>query len=248
VAAEPAPILAFETLDSTNAEARRRAEAGEGGPLWITAGRQTAGRGRRGRSWSTDVGNLAATLLMTAPANPIEASQVSFVAALAVADLVSIYAPPQAVRVKWPNDVMVNGLKVSGILIESGPRDGGGLWLAIGVGVNLNAAPQSVDRPAAALGDFMNRPPPAPAEAVKLLALSFAHWLEIWQAKGFGPVREAWLQVAQGIGETCIARLDREAVEGLAEGMDADGALRLRLPDGSVRHISAGDVFFPGAA
>ncbi len=127
MAAAPAPILAFETLDSTNAEARRRAEAGEGGPLWITAGRQTAGRGRRGRAWSTVSGNLAATLLTTVPATPVEASQISFVAGLAVADLASIFVPPQAVRVKWPNDDLVNDLMVSGVLIESGPRDDGRL-------------------------------------------------------------------------------------------------------------------------
>jgi BirA family biotin operon repressor/biotin-[acetyl-CoA-carboxylase] ligase len=247
VAAAPAPILAFETLDSTNAEARRRAEAGEGGPLWITAARQTVGKGRRGRAWSTQSGNLAATLLMTVPSSPAEAAQLSFVAALAVADLACIFVPPQSVRLKWPNDVMVNGLKVSGILIESGPA-AAGLWLAIGIGVNLAATPQGVDRPAAALGDFMNREPPAPAEAARLLSLSFAHWLQVWQTGGFEPVRQAWGRIAQGIGEACIARLDRETVEGVAEGLEADGALRLRLADGSLRPISAGDVFFPGAA
>ena len=103
------PILAFEAIDSTNAEARRRAEAGEGGPLWITAAVQTAGRGRRGRAWETRTGNLAATLLMLTDKPPAEAAQISFVAALAVADLARGYVPYDLVRLKWPNDPMIGG-------------------------------------------------------------------------------------------------------------------------------------------
>lgn len=248
MARAPAPVLAFDTLDSTNAEARRRAEQGEGGPVWITARRQSAGRGRRGRSWSTEAGNLAATLLMTTDRPAVQAAQLSFVAALAVADLARTYAPPEAVRLKWPNDVMVNGLKISGILIESGAGDAGRLWLAIGIGVNLLAAPPQTDRPAAALGDFMGRAPPEPAEAAQGLTVAFAKWLGQWEEGGFAPIRAAWLAQAQGIGQPCVARLDLETVEGIAEGLDDDGALVMRMTDGRVRHIAAGDVFFGGGS
>ncbi len=246
MARAPAPILAFDTLDSTNAEARRRALAGEVGPVWITARRQSEGRGRRGRAWSTEAGNLAATLLTTTDRPAAQAAQLSFVAALAVAELTRAYAPPDAVSLKWPNDVMVNGLKVSGILIESGAAEAGRLWLAIGIGVNLLAAPPETDRPAAALGDFMGREPPSPGEAAERLAAAFAGWLEQWERGGFAPIQAAWLSQAQGIGQPCVARLDAETIEGVAEGLDVDGALLLRLADGQVRRIAAGDIYFGG--
>ena len=125
--ARPPPIEALDEIDSTNAEARRRAEAGAAGPVWITAKRQSAGRGRRGRSWETGAGNLAATLLTVTSRPAGEAAQVSFIAALAVADLAAAYAPPSLVALKWPNDPLIAGKKVAGILVESGPHPAGGL-------------------------------------------------------------------------------------------------------------------------
>ena len=143
-------IEAYDEIDSTNAEARRRAEAGAGGPVWITAAVQTAGRGRRGRAWSTERGNLAATLLMTTDLPPAEAAQVSFVAALAACDLADACLGQGAARLKWPNDVLVHGRKAVGILVESGARQDARLWLAVGIGVNLKHAPTNVERPATA--------------------------------------------------------------------------------------------------
>jgi BirA family transcriptional regulator, biotin operon repressor / biotin---[acetyl-CoA-carboxylase] ligase len=120
--ADHPPIEAYDEIDSTNAEARRRAEAGEGGPVWITAGRQTAGRGRRGRAWSSEAGNLAATLLTTTDVPPAEAAQLSFVAALAACDLAETCLGAGSARLKWPNDILVFGKKAAGILVESGAR------------------------------------------------------------------------------------------------------------------------------
>jgi BirA family biotin operon repressor/biotin-[acetyl-CoA-carboxylase] ligase len=242
----PIAIIAFDEIDSTNAEARRRAEAGEAGPLWITALRQSAGRGRRGRAWSTGAGNLAATLLMTTELAPAEAAQVSFVAALAVADLASAWLPADLVRLKWPNDLMVAGRKAGGVLVESGRREDGRLWLAIGVGVNLADAPIDVERPATSFAAHMKTPPPAPRQALDRLSEAFAHWLDAWRAGGFPAIATAWTPLAQGLGQHCIARLGAETHEGVAEGLDSDGALRLRAPDGQVRRITAGDVFFDG--
>jgi len=242
--ADHPPIEAYEELDSTNAEARRRAEAGEGGPVWITAGRQTAGRGRRGRGWSTETGNLAATLLTTTDVPAAEAAQLSFVAALAACDLADACLGAGAARLKWPNDVLVFGKKAVGILVESGARPDGRLWLAVGIGINLAHAPQDTDRPAAAFADYMSGPPPSPAAAIEVVASRFEAWRRVWATQGFGPIAEAWTLRAHGLGQRCEARLPTRTVGGVAEGMDPDGALRLRLDDGALERITAGDVFF----
>jgi BirA family transcriptional regulator, biotin operon repressor / biotin---[acetyl-CoA-carboxylase] ligase len=244
----PIPVIAFEEIDSTNAEARRRAEAGEAGPMWFTALRQSAGRGRRGRSWNTGTGNLAATLLLTSDLPPGDAAQISFVAALAVADLARSYLPAELVRLKWPNDLMIAGRKAAGILVESGRTADGRLWLAVGIGVNLAHAPDDTERPATSFAAHIaEAPPPTPLEALDRLSEAFAGWLSLWSQQGFSAIAEAWTVRAQGLGQACVARLGSETLEGVAEGLDVDGALRLRLADGSIRRITAGDVFFEGA-
>ena len=245
-----APARWFDELDSTNAEARRLAEAGEGGPLWIAARRQSAGRGRRGRTWESPEGELFATLLANTSLPPAEAAQLSFVTALAVADLAGAYAPEAEIGFKWPNDVLLGGAKASGILIESGPRADGRLWLAIGVGINLARAPEDLPFPATAIAAHL-RPgaaAPAPQEALSLLTALMAERIEQWLENGFAAVRAAWLEQALGMGEACTARLgDGVSLRGVAEGLDVDGALLLRMDDGQVRRIAAGDVFFGSA-
>lgn len=238
------PIEAYEDLDSTNAEARRRAEAGEVGPLWITAAVQTAGRGRRGRTWSTARGNLAATLLMVTDRPAAEAAQLSFVAALAACDLADACLGSGVARLKWPNDVLIHGAKAVGILVESGARPDGRLWLAVGIGVNLAHAPQDIERPAAAFADHMTTPPPSPLAALDVLAAAFERWRLVWAQEGFPAIGSAWTERAIGLGERCEARLPATTLVGVAEGMDTDGALRLRLDDGRLERITAGDVFF----
>ena len=241
------PIESYDELDSTNAEARRRAEAGQGGPVWITAGRQTAGRGRRGRAWSTETGNLAATLLTTTDVPAAEAAQLSFVAALAACDLADTCLGEGAARLKWPNDVLVFGKKAVGILVESGARPDGRLWLAVGIGVNLAHAPTDLERPATSFAEHMNGAPPKPADAVEVLAARFESWRRLWATQGFSPIAAGWTQRAHGLGERCEARLPLATIAGVAEGLDLDGALRLRLDDGRLERITAGDVFFGGA-
>jgi BirA family biotin operon repressor/biotin-[acetyl-CoA-carboxylase] ligase len=236
-------ILFFDDIDSTNAEARRLAEAGEEGPLWITALRQHSGRGRRGRAWETGEGNLAATHLFTTALPPAQAAQVSFVAALAVADLIDAFSRERA-SLKWPNDPMIAGRKAAGILVESGAIGEGRIWLAVGCGVNLARPPAESERPTTALADHMDGPPPPPREAVLILASAMESWREIWEASGFAPIADAWTRRAYGLGDPCVAQLSTETLHGVAEGLDPDGALRLRLPTGEVRRITAGDVFF----
>ena len=242
------PILALDEVDSTNAEARRRAEAGETGPLWITAGVQTEGRGRRGRRWETPRGNLAATLMSVLDKPPTEAAGVSFVAALAIADLARAFVPAELVRLKWPNDVLLGKDKLSGVLIETGLLPDGRAWLALGMGINLMSAPTNVERPAASLAQHL-RPeilePPTPEAALAHLAGSLSYWGERWLSEGFAPIAAAWSGNALGLTGPCAVRLPNETLQGAAEGLYADGALRLRLGDGSLRRITAGDVFLP---
>jgi BirA family biotin operon repressor/biotin-[acetyl-CoA-carboxylase] ligase len=242
-----APVELLEETDSTNAEARRRASAGATGPVWIVARRQTEGRGRRGRVWSSETGNLAATLLTTTRKPAAEAAQVTFVAALAVADLLDAFCPQALVTIKWPNDVMLDGRKASGILVESGAHDSGGLWLAVGIGVNLAHAPDDTERPATAMAAHLRADiayPPPPEAAAEVLADAFDAWLTRWETLGFGPVLDAWMLRTAGLNGPCVARLGHETISGVADGVEADGALRLRTADGSLRRISAGDVFF----
>lgn len=244
------PVVSFDQIDSTNAEARRRAEGGEAGPLWITAGRQTAGRGRRGRDWSTEPGNLAATLLTSSRKPPAEAAQLTFVAALSVAELCDAWVPAALVSIKWPNDVLVDGAKVCGILIESGAMADGRLWLAVGCGVNLAHAPANTPYPATSLSAHLKSgvsEPPSPPEAMAAFAMAFNRWMRVWEEGGFAPIARAWTERAGGIGGACVARLGAETVEGVAEGLDMDGALRLRVASGEIRRITAGDVFFEAA-
>lgn len=246
-----APILLLDQTDSTNADARRRADAGEAGPLWIVARRQTDGRGRRGRSWESQDGNLFSTLLQLTRKSPAEAAQVTFVAALAIADLLDSYAPASLVTIKWPNDVMLADQKTSGVLVESGAHETGGLWLAVGIGVNLAHAPEGTERPATALVHHLRgdvAAPPTVEAAAATLAGAFDVWMTRWETLGFEPILDAWRARTAGLDGPAVARLGRETVEGVAEGVAPDGALKLRLADGSLRLISAGDVFFGEAA
>ena len=227
----------YAELDSTNEEARRLAEAGEAGPLWITAARQTAGRGRRGRAWDMAEGNLAATLLLRPQASRSVTGQLSFAAALAAAETIQHFAPGAAVSVKWPNDVLADGRKIAGILLEGGP-----VWLAIGIGINLAHHPEGTAFPATSLPQLGVAPPSCDA-ALTVLAARFAHWYDAWMEKGFEALRAAWLARASGLGAPITARLPHETRQGLFEGIDASGALLLN-EQGHIRPIAAGEVFF----
>ena len=227
----------YAELDSTNEEARRLAQAGEVGPVWIMAERQTAGRGRRGRAWHVPQGNLAATLLLKPKVSQAVTGQLSFAAALAVADMAAHFAPQAGIAVKWPNDVLADGKKLAGILLEGG--DG---WLAIGIGVNLAGHPEGTEFPATSLAQ-LGVAVPSPQEALTVLAARFAHWYDLWMHSGFESLRAAWLARAFGVGAPIRARLPHETHEGVFEGIDADGALLLN-EGGQVRAIAAAEVFF----
>lgn len=239
----------LDEADSTNAEAMRRAATATA-PQWIMARRQTAGRGRRGRAWDSGAGNLAATLLLLQPGPAAAAAQYSFVAALALADALALAAGPSAgLALKWPNDVLLNGGKVAGILLESAGQGTQVTALAIGIGVNLVTAPEP-----GTLGPDAMRPVSLAAETgtaiapeafLDLLAPAFAARAARFRAEGFAPIREAWLARAARLGETITARTGNATRIGRFDGIDAAGALILTTAAGR-EAIPAADIYFTG--
>lgn len=242
-------LLHFDSIDSTNAEACRQAEAGTGsGPddaLVVWASSQTTGRGRRGRAWTSPAGNLHFSVLFRPQMPFAQMALASFVAALGVVDGIRELAPRLDPRCKWPNDVLCGDHKVSGILLEAGEaRAGLSAWLVIGIGINVGQVPD-------AAGLLY------PATSLKLLGCGASvpdmlegvcrhldHWWREWRERGFGQVRDAWLDRAAGLGGPMTVRLDRETVVGRFGGLADDGALLLDLDSGGQRRVLAGDVFF----
>ena len=231
----------FERIDSTNSEARRLADAGERGPLWLWADEQTGGRGRLGRSWVSEPGNLYATLLFPISAGPEIAAQVSFVAALAVHDLVTGLLPDVRTLIKWPNDVLIGGAKVCGLLAEvvgANPTA-----IALGCGLNIAHAPEGTPYPVTALA--RHGPVPPVESILQLLDSTLSNRLKLWdEGRGFGALREDWMKRAAGVGGEAAALIGEREVRGRFVGLAADGALILELADATRKHIHAGDVRF----
>lgn len=239
--------VVLAAVDSTNAEAARRAAAGQGA-CWILAGEQTGGRGRRGRAWASPPGNFHATLLVRPAGGAAAAALMSFVAALALREALAEVAGTAApFALKWPNDVLCNGGKLAGILLESAGAGAGLAHLAVGIGVNLIAAPDPAVlepgalRPVTLLAETGVRV--APARLLDALAPAVARWQARLDREGFAPVRAEWLRHAARLGETIRARTAGEVREGVFEGLDEGGALILRGPRGR-EAIPAAEVFF----
>ena len=230
-------------VDSTNAEAARQA-ARLSGPEWILGLRQTAGRGRRGRPWADPSGNFSATLVMHPGGTPHEAALRSFVASLALFDaFVAVCARPESFALKWPNDVLLNGGKVAGILLESLPGSG----LAIGIGVNLAEAPQPAAveagafRPVSLLSEVGVAV--TPEEFLTPLAAAFATHEASFATYGFAPIREAWMARAARLGEVITARTGTSEITGAFTDVDGQGNLVLETAKNRVA-VPAADVFF----
>ncbi|MBC7154980.1 MAG: biotin--[acetyl-CoA-carboxylase] ligase [Rhodobacteraceae bacterium] len=239
--------IILDAVDSTNAEAARRAPALDR-PTWIMARAQTAARGRRGRPWATTTGNLAATLVMRPGFGPQAAGLRSFVAALALFDaLVAVTGRAGAFALKWPNDVLLHGGKLAGILLEGAGSGGQVSHLAIGIGVNLATAPgaDAVEagalRPVSLAGETGLRI--APEEFLPHLAAAFAQWEGQLQAMGFAPLRDAFMARAANVGAVIEARTGSQVITGRFDSLDETGALIL-ITDQGRRAIAAAEVFF----
>ncbi len=242
-----AGLIALPEIDSTNAEGFRRA-GGLGQPTWILAGLQTAGRGRRARPWTSPQGNFHGTLVLKPTEPPERVALRSFAAALALRDaLVALTGLPASFALKWPNDVLLNGGKLAGILLESAGLGGPNPVLCIGIGVNLIAAPEAASVEPGAT------PPVSlwqetglrvtPEAFLKALAPAYAAWEATFQSHGFAPLRTAWLAHAARLGEPIRARTGTTIRDGVFDTIDASGNLILRMTNGPVA-IAAAEVFF----
>lgn len=241
-------LLAFDTLDSTNEEAKRLAKGGGSHGAVIWAKKQTAGRGRMGREWVSEGGNLFLTVLL-APDKPLEElSQLSFVASLALVEaLIPVFEKEHKLTCKWPNDVLLDNKKLAGILLESFKTEGcDKTWVAVGVGVNIDNFPTDVHYPATCLTD-------AGVELISakiVLSRFIHHFIEdynTWHNKGFATIRKRWLAHASGVGKSIEARLPDKTIAGNMEGIDPTGCLLMKDAKGKKHTVHAADIFFAGA-
>ncbi|MBK1697678.1 biotin--[acetyl-CoA-carboxylase] ligase [Rhodovibrio salinarum] len=239
-------LRAYDALSSTNDEARRLVleEAAEDGTL-VWGLEQTAGRGRRGRSWSSPRGNLYLTAILRPDCAVAEAAQLGFAAALALVDALGHLMPPLTeVRLKWPNDVLVNDRKVAGILLETViGADGSFQALLLGVGVNVADAPDETAFPATALHWEGSGHGVAVEDLLAPWAKHFLAWVNRWLDDGFAPLRRQWLTYAHQPGQPLRVRLPNREVHGTFQDMDETGALLIDTAGGRER-LSVGDVFF----
>jgi BirA family biotin operon repressor/biotin-[acetyl-CoA-carboxylase] ligase len=241
-------LIAYDALGSTNAEALANGRAGERGPLWISAARQTAGRGRRGNAWVSEPGNFYASLLLTDAAPAAHLPELCFVVALAVRDAVCMAAPQLAshFRLKWPNDLLLDGAKLAGILIEA-ESAGGRTSVAAGIGVNCAHSPDELADQATSLA--ARSATIAPVALMTELSRTMLGRLTQWdRGTGFAAIRAEWLSHAAGIGGDIQVRLSDRELTGTFETLDAAGRLIVRLPGGAREAITAGEVFAPAQA
>lgn len=237
--------LHLPAVGSTNAEALDIAASGDPGNLWVTAGEQLTGRGRRGRDWVSPPGNLYATALLADPAPLAKLGALPLVAAIAVHDAIAACGLPEGTElaIKWPNDILLNGAKCCGMLLESRPLRDGRLAVVIGCGINIAHHPDPGIYPATSL----NRAgiSATPETLFAHLARSLEKALGVWDGgRGVAQIRDDWLEHAQGVGKTIAVNLATSRLEGIFQGIDADGLLLLRDSGGRTHSISAGDLFF----
>jgi BirA family biotin operon repressor/biotin-[acetyl-CoA-carboxylase] ligase len=240
--------LILDQVGSTNREAFALAEAGEAGPLWLMARRQTAGRGRADRQWVSAPGNLHASLLIQLDCSPTSSPQLSLVAGIATIDAVRHVAAggPAGLRLKWPNDVLIGPVKCAGILAES-VADRQAVTAVIGIGINLAWHPTAMHRPATDLAEHGCRA--SPEAMLAALDEAMQRWLAAWdRGRGFAGVRQAWLERAGPAGEICTVDTGRERIVGTFADLDAEGALVIADSHGQRRTVTFGDVTLSAAA
>ena len=249
-------LAAFDQIGSTNAEAMQRARDGERGPIWLVTTDQTAGRGRRQRAWISPRGNLASSILEVMDVTPAVAATLGFAAGLSLeaalravsieATLRAGGADPFKFGLKWPNDVLAGGQKLSGILLEAETVPAG-LAVVVGIGTNVIAAPEGTPTPATSLN----------ALGIQIGAEELFHalsdaWVEyrgIWDnGRGFAEIRKRWLERAAGLGEKVAINTGAAAVEGIFDTIDEAGCLIVRTAEGKRVPIAAGEVYFGSAA
>ena len=242
-------LEAYDHIESTNTEALMRARSGECGPVWFATTEQTAGKGRRGRTWIAPRGNLACSFLDVLDITPGAAATLGFVAGLALVDALENVsgAAPVDYRLKWPNDVLANGAKLAGILLEAETIADSRLAVVVGLGTNVVASPPNTPYPATSLGALG-----VAADAGQIFAALSDTWQEcrnLWDSgRGFEAIRTRWLARAAGLGEAVSVSTGNTTLTGIFETIDDAGCLIVKTPDGARRTIAAGDVYFGSAA
>lgn len=236
-------IIHLTSTESTNLDARRLAEAADFGPLWVLAEEQTGGRGRRGRNWVSPKGNFYGSFLFPTDKPPAQRSLYSFVIALGIYEALKEVHMAGDFNLKWPNDLLLGGAKISGMLLETGLTHQQA-WVVAGIGVNLSSSPKDTPYPATHLGAFLDSVS-QPHEFLSNLSERINHWKSVFEISGFEPIREAWLEGAANIPGPVNVRLPDDTFEGMAIDLKHDGALQVRLANGTIRQVHAGDVF-PG--
>ncbi len=256
-------LAGFDTTGSTNSEALAAAAAGDPGGIWFAALQQTAGRGRRGRQWVSPSGNLAASLLIVPDATPDTIATLGFVAGVALNRALSEILPEGMVRIgidgadgadgrsrvalKWPNDVLADGAKLAGILLEATKTQTGGTAIVVGCGVNVVAAPEDVPYPATSLRALgLQR---SAEEVFEALSDAWVEAFALWEdGRGVGEILERWRSAAAGIGAPVAVSQDGVVRRGIFETIDSAGRLIIRADDGARYPITAGDVHFGATA
>jgi BirA family biotin operon repressor/biotin-[acetyl-CoA-carboxylase] ligase len=242
-----------DEIGSTSTEAGRAAESGDVGEVWFAALRQTAGRGRRGRVWETPAGNLAASLMIVPDCDPALAATLGFVAGVALNRALAATLPAAMIRqgldgaarvaLKWPNDVLADGAKLAGILLEGQKRTDGRHAVVIGFGVNIVSAPSGLPYPATSLRELG-----CAVDAPTLFAALAEEWVvayELWDhGSNVADILRLWRASAAGIGAEVAVNRDGEIVRGIFETIDDAGRLIVRSADNSRVAITAGDVHF----
>ncbi|MBJ3784445.1 biotin--[acetyl-CoA-carboxylase] ligase [Devosia sp. MSA67] len=256
-------LRAYDTVGSTTTEAIAAGAAGDPGGIWFVATDQTAGRGRRGRVWQHTPGNLAATLLIVPDADPAVVATLGFVAGVAIGTALHSILPAGTVKVgldaadgldgtsrvalKWPNDVLADGAKLVGIGLEATRRDDGRHAVAIGIGVNIVAAPADLAYPATSLAQLgANR---SAADLFEVLSDAWVDAFGLWNdGRGIGAVLQRWRASAAGIGAPVAVNQNGEILRGIFETIDDAGRLIIRTDDDHRVAITAGDVHFGATA
>lgn len=239
-------LLIFDEIDSTNSEALRLAKAGTPGDFVIWARQQSAGRGRYGKFWHSQEGNLYVTLLLNRNIITDKQPQLSFVTALAAYETVSALGAENNLAVKWPNDIMLNNKKLAGILLEAVNLYGRNS-LIIGLGINLKNHPEILNTRATNL-KAEGISAEDPSRVLNLFINFFEKYYNIWQQWGFAAIRRNWLQKAYNIDKVITFNDGSGKISGKFKGIDASGAIKIELACGHIYSLSAGEVFFGQAS
>jgi len=234
----------YPACESTNAIAADYARSGTSSPIWIVGGTQSGGKGRKGRTWVSEAGNLYASLLFAPAITPGSLSALPFLTALAVRNaLIKLGVDAGAIQCKWPNDILLGGRKVCGILIESSARSAERLdYVVIGIGINLKHSPAEAQFKATSLNDHLNAEI-TPRMALNAVASCLREGLDAWDTNEFEPIRAEWTNCAWGLGKIRRINTATEAFDAKLVGLDGQGGLLVQLENGTERQIVAADIF-----